>query len=77
MCDLSPSMTDEEIAELLDDNLSSDRRQELVAKLNKDPIAAEILALAYPEVDTSGGGIPEKLIDELVELVRTARDGGL
>ncbi len=71
-------MSDEEIAELLNDNLSPTRRQELVVKLNGDPDAAEILALAYPEVDTSasGGGIPEELIDELAKFVQATRDSG-
>ncbi len=70
-------MTDEEIARLLDPELAPAERAMLVEKLEADPEAARVLALAATDVSPEGSGLSEKKIEELLEMVgaRAAGEG--
>ncbi len=63
-------LADEELARLLGDDLEPEERAALVEKLQSDPEAAEILALAASDVPSTAQGLPSRTVDSLLDMVR-------
>ena len=69
MDNTNTSLTDAEIASLLDKELDPDIRQALLTRLSGDPDAQRTLALAAAETDLSRT-LPKGTLEELMRIVQ-------
>jgi RNA polymerase subunit RPABC4/transcription elongation factor Spt4 len=67
-------LTDEELAELLDENLDPVEREKLVSRLENDPESARILALAASGVMSEEEGFSQSTIARLMKTVEESRE---
>jgi len=76
--DHGKSLTDEDLARLLLDDLDPSERAALLERLGGDTDARQALALAASSVDSSGQDLSEKSIGRLMTLVRESKsDAGI
>lgn len=66
-------LTDYELAELLGDEITPEKRASLVERLHRDPVAAEVLALAMSEVPDDAEGLRSGKVDRLLKMVRESK----
>ena len=61
-------LNDEELSRLMDPEINQEEREQLLERLNNDPRAAEVLALASTK--SSGEGLPERVVEKVLATVR-------
>jgi len=67
-------LTDEELADLLDENLDPVEREKLVSRLENDPESARILALAASEFVSDEKGFSANTVERLMKTVEASRE---